>query len=63
MDRAAEAYIAWEPFASELLAEMRERIRSQWSPWRDMPISTAGSVYSTSRSIRSSARRGRLRPD
>jgi hypothetical protein len=28
MDRAAEVYIAWEPFASELLAEMRERIRS-----------------------------------
>ena len=28
MDWAAEVYIAWEPFASELLAEMRERIRS-----------------------------------
>lgn len=28
IDGAAEAYIAWEPFASELLAEMRERIRS-----------------------------------
>jgi hypothetical protein len=27
-DGAAEAYVVWEPLHSELLAEMRERIRS-----------------------------------
>jgi hypothetical protein len=28
IDGLAELYIAWEPFASEVLAEIQERIRS-----------------------------------